>query len=141
MSPLRQTLKHILVALVIVACFGLLIAPSSLPAFDVQWLTSLIYPRQSRTTTGVPVQVRGIACHSVLANPLLQRPGRQHDASISVPDPPDRPFGLLQLAAGINPVVEYVLCLCYHDRRLNCATSKHRCNSWTRRTSRGDLES
>ena len=39
-----------------------------------------------------------------LANSLLQRAGSELDAS--VPDPPDLPFGLLQLADGIDPVVE-----------------------------------
>lgn len=46
------------------------------------------------------------AC-SVLANPLLQRPDGELDASVPVADPPDLlPFGLLQLADGIDPIVE-----------------------------------
>ena len=57
-SPLQHTLKHLLGALVIVGLFGLLIAPS----FNVQSLTSLLYPWQSRSTTGGPAQVRGVAC-------------------------------------------------------------------------------
>ena len=39
---------------------------------------------------------------SLFANPSLQRA----DTLVLVPDPPDLPFGLLQLADGIDPVVE-----------------------------------
>jgi hypothetical protein len=64
MSPLQRTLKHILGALVIVGLFGRFIAPIITPAlfFDVQSLTSLLYRWQSESTTGDPLQVRGIAC-------------------------------------------------------------------------------
>jgi len=105
MSPLQHTLKHILGALVILGLFGRFIAPSIAPLFfDVQSIRSLLYQWQSQSTGG-PVQVRGIACFSLLADPL-QRDGGELHASVSVPDPPDLPFGLLQLADGIDPVVE-----------------------------------
>lgn len=46
-----------------------------------------------------------IAC-SLLLNSLSQRASGEIDTSVSVPDRPDLPFGLLQLAEGIDPVVE-----------------------------------